>query len=78
MLPATGLGLGCVDKGTRCLHVRGLLLATGRREGEAQCRLVTTEPLSYRYIHLPDSPRVVRGPGKQIKAGNTEQTDQLP
>ena len=25
---------GCVDKGAHCLHVRGLLLATGRREGE--------------------------------------------
>ena len=29
---------GCVDKGTHCLHVRGLLLATGRREGETEQR----------------------------------------
>lgn len=36
---------------------------------------MTTEPLSYRYIHLPDSPVLSGGPGKQIKAGNTEQTD---
>ena len=76
-LPATGLGLGSVW--TRALTVclwEAFSWQQGEEKGK-QCWLVTTEHHSYRCFFLPDSPHVVRGPGKQIKAGETEQRDQL-